>query len=65
MTCTRGEIRAPSGRWAIDISAVVLTVISLSGLILLFYLKLRRSPGLVVAVVGGLVILAVGVLGVP
>jgi hypothetical protein len=49
----------------IDISAVLLTFISLSGLILLFYLKLRRKPGLVVALVGGLVVLILFLMGVP
>ncbi len=49
----------------IDVSAIFLTFISLSGLTLLFYLKLRRKPGLVVALVGGLVVLILFVLGVP
>ena len=49
----------------IDASAIVLTVISLSGLVLLFYLKLRRIPGLVVAVIGAIVVLVLFLLGVP
>jgi hypothetical protein len=49
----------------IDASAILLTFISLSGLILLFYLKLRRKPGLAVALVGGLVVLVLFLLGVP
>ena len=36
----------------IDVSAILLIFISLSGLVLLFYLKLRRGPGLVVVAVG-------------
>ena len=36
-----------------------------TGLVLLFYLKLRRRPGLVVAAIGLIVVLAVVFLGVP
>jgi hypothetical protein len=49
----------------IDASAVLLCLISLSGLVLLFYLKLRRKTGLVVALVGALVVLTLFLLGVP
>jgi hypothetical protein len=41
------------------------TFISLSGLVLLFYLKLRRIPGLVVAIIGTIIVLALFLLGVP
>jgi len=36
----------------IDLSAALITVVSLTGLVLLFYLKLRRVPGLVIALAG-------------
>jgi hypothetical protein len=49
----------------IDVSAVVVTLISVTGLILLFYLKMRRVPGAVVAVIGTIVVVAVFLLGVP
>ncbi len=49
----------------IDASAIVLTFISLSGLVLLLYLKLRRTPGLVVAIIGTIIVLALYLLGVP
>jgi uncharacterized protein len=49
----------------IDASAIVLTFISLSGLVLLFYLKLRRIPGLMVAIIGAIIVLAIFLLGVP
>ena len=42
-----------------------MTVISLTGLVLLFYLKLRRGPGLVVSLVGAAVIVAICLLWVP
>jgi hypothetical protein len=43
----------------IDLSAGLMTLISLTGLVLLFYLKLRRVPGVVVAIVGTIVLLLV------
>lgn len=49
----------------IDVSAVLMTIIALSGLVLLFYLKLRRIPGLAVALIGTLVVVAIFLLGVP
>ena len=49
----------------IDVSAVLLTVLSLTGLALLFYLKLRRKPGLAVVLIGAVVAAAVYYLGVP
>lgn len=61
----KGRDTGPAWSVAIDVSAVGLAVISLSGLVLLFYLKLRRSPGLVVALLGGAVVVAVVLLGVP
>lgn len=49
----------------IDLSAVLLTVISLTGLVLLLYLKLRRAPGLAVALGGTVVVVLVVLLLVP
>ena len=49
----------------IDVSAVLLVLISLTGLVLLFYLKLRRGPGLVVVAVGTVVVGALFYWGVP
>jgi hypothetical protein len=49
----------------IDASAVLMTLISLTGLVLLFYLKLRRVPGLVVTVIGTVAVAAVYLLWVP
>ena len=61
----KGRDTGPVWSAVIDISAVVLTVISLTGLVLLFYLKLRRGPGLVVSLVGAAVIVAICLLWVP
>ena len=40
--------------WAfiIDLSAVLMILVSLSGLIMIFYLKKRRSPGIILAIIG-------------
>lgn len=61
----KGRDSGPVWSWVIDIAAVVMTLISLTGLVLIFYLKLRRRPGVVVALVGTVVLLAVYWLGVP
>jgi uncharacterized protein len=61
----KGRDTGPVWSAVIDISAVVLTIISLSGLILIFFLKLRRRPGLVVSLVGAAVIVAICLLWVP
>ena len=50
---------------AIDLAAGLLTLISATGLALLFYLKLRRRPGLALALVGLIATAAVAVFGVP
>jgi uncharacterized protein len=61
----KGRDTGPIWSAVIDISAVVLTVISLTGLTLVFYLKLRRKPGLVVSLIGAAVIVAICLYWVP
>jgi hypothetical protein len=61
----KGRDTGPVWSMLIDVSAAMMTVISLTGLILLFYLKLRRGPGLVVSLIGAAVVVAVFLLGVP
>ncbi len=48
----KGRDSGPVWSVVIDVSAVVLTFISLTGLMLIFYLKLRRVPGLTLAIAG-------------
>ncbi len=48
----KGRDTGPVWSALIDVSAGLMTLISLSGLVLLFYLKLRRVSGLVVALAG-------------
>ncbi len=61
----KGRDSGPVWSLVIDVSALILVLISLSGLILIFYLKLRRVPGVAVAIVGGAVVLLLYWFGVP
>lgn len=51
----KGRDTGKSWSWVIDFSAIFMTVISLSGLILLLFLKKRRTNGLIWAFLGGIV----------
>jgi hypothetical protein len=54
----KGRDTGPAWSAVIDVSAVILTAISLSGLVLLFYLKLRRASGVVVALAATVIVIA-------
>ncbi|MDO7844769.1 PepSY-associated TM helix domain-containing protein [Hymenobacter sp. M29] len=49
----KGRDSGPGWSWLIDISAVFLVVVSLSGLAMLFFLKNKRVRGVVVGIAGG------------
>ena len=49
----------------IDFSAGLMTLISLTGLVLLFYLKLKRVTGVIVALIGTVVLVVIYRLWVP
>ena len=49
----KGRDSGPGWSWVIDLSAGFLVLVSLSGLVMLFFLKNKRVQGLLVAVVGG------------
>jgi uncharacterized protein len=61
----KGRDTGPVWSVLIDVSAVLMTFISLTGLVLLFYLKLRRIPGLIVAMIGTVVAFVLYRIGVP
>ncbi len=61
----KGRDTGASWSVLIDVSAVLTTLVSLTGLVLLFYLKLRRRPGLVVGAVGTALVALVYWFGVP
>jgi hypothetical protein len=59
--------RDTGGVWSrlIDVSAVLMTAVSLSGLVLIFYLHKRRLPGLLLLAAGCLLVYLVYVTWVP
>ena len=61
----KGRDSGEAWAWVIDLSAVVMIVMSLSGFGLLFYLKKRRVTGVFTAVVGTLLLFAAWFLWVP
>jgi hypothetical protein len=61
----QGRHTGPVWSAVIDLSAALMTLISLTGLVLLFYLKLRRINGLVVALAGTVVLVVIYRLWVP
>jgi hypothetical protein len=61
----KGRDTGPVWSVLIDVSAVLMTAIALSGLILLFYLKLRRKTGVIVVLVGAVVAIVLFRIWVP
>lgn len=61
----KGRDTGPVWSAVIDLSAVLMTVVSLTGLVLLFYLKLRRVTGLVVALIGAIIVVTIYRIYVP
>lgn len=55
----KGRGTGAAWSWVIDLSAAVLLVSGLSGLWLLWFVRLRRAAGLVVAALGGVALTAV------
>lgn len=55
----KGRDTGPVWSLVIDLSALLMTVVSVTGLGLLFYLKLRRRPGLVLLTIGALLTLLI------
>lgn len=61
----KGRDSGSGWSWLIDVSAVFLTLVSLSGLLMLFFLKKKRLNGIIIAVVGGAICYLVYLLWVP
>ncbi|MDR3632461.1 MAG: PepSY-associated TM helix domain-containing protein [Isosphaeraceae bacterium] len=61
----KGRDTGPVWSVLIDVSAALMALVSVTGLVLLFYLKLRRLPGLVVAGLGAAVVVALAVFCAP
>jgi hypothetical protein len=49
----KGRDSGKGWSWLIDISAIFLTLVSLSGLVMLFFLKKKRVTGILLAIIGG------------
>jgi len=60
----KGRDAGPVWSVFIDIAASLMTLVSLTGMILIFYMKKKRTAGLMVAIIGLLVAYVVYVLGV-
>lgn len=61
----KGRDSGAAWSWIIDISAIVMACASLTGLWLLFFVRSRRNPGLVVTLLGLIILIAVAWLAVP
>ncbi len=61
----KGRDTGSRWKWLIDASAVLLTLVSLTGLILIFFLYKKRTAGLTVAAIGSLLCLLLYRLFVP
>lgn len=55
----KGRHTGSAWSWVIDLSAGLMALIAASGLILLFYLKRRRLPGLLVGLLGGAILVLI------
>lgn len=55
----RGVVTGKAWSWVIDASAVLLVLVSLTGLVLLFFVYKRRVSGLVVAGIGGFLVVLI------
>ena len=61
----KGRDTGKSWSWLIDISAIFLVVVSLSGLVMLLFLKKKKVTGLLTALAGGVICLLIYYLLVP
>jgi len=61
----KGRDTGPVWSVVIDVSAVLMTAVSLTGLVLLFYLKLKRFSGVIVALAGTIIVILLFRYGVP
>ncbi len=60
----KGRDAGPVWGAFIDVAAILMTVVSLTGMILIFYLKKKRAAGLLVAILGLLAAYIVYIIGV-
>ncbi|HLO79485.1 MAG TPA: PepSY-associated TM helix domain-containing protein [Chitinophagaceae bacterium] len=61
----KGRDSGKAWKWVIDISAVLMILVSLTGLVMLFFLKKKRVSGVLVAIAGTILILLIYWIWVP
>jgi hypothetical protein len=61
----KGRDSGKGWSWLIDISAIFLTLVSLSGLLMLFFLRKKKLNGLIIALIGGIICYLVYLIWVP
>jgi hypothetical protein len=61
----KGRDSGPAWSLLIDVTALLMVLVSITGIILIFYLRRRRFSGIVTAVVGTILVAVVFVLWVP
>jgi uncharacterized protein len=61
----KGRDSGKTWSWMIDISAIFLTLVSVTGLLMLLFLKKRRLSGLIITVIGGAISYLIYLLWVP
>jgi hypothetical protein len=61
----KGRDTGTAWKWLIDFSAVLMTLVSLTGMVLVFFVPRVRSSGIVVAVAGTILAVVVYALWVP
>lgn len=61
----KGRDSGKSWSWLIDVSSGFLTLVSLSGLVMLFFLKKKRLGGLLLVIIGGAICYLIYLIWVP
>lgn len=61
----KGRDSGKAWKWVIDISAVLMILVSLTGLLMLFFLKKKRMAGILVAIAGTILTLIIYWIWVP
>ncbi|QDU76340.1 PepSY-associated TM helix [Bremerella volcania] len=61
----KGRDSGPEWSWVIDVSAILMVLVSVTGLVLLLFLKRQRNAGLIVTVAGTILLVVAWLLWVP
>ncbi len=61
----KGRDTGPVWSWVIDLTALIMLIVSISGLYMLFKLRNRKATGIVTCLIGSAVVLAIYLIWVP